>query len=535
MFSLKQIEDAVGSLLDGRFSGMFSFPEEQLADCAVQVLKAVSKDDLRRIRKETELILRAREDLFVSRGKVYPKQQFFNGAEFRVTPSPAELQKAVLFPGAAFIPFCTEEIFPDEFTLRGENGERLGTVPVTASHAELAPAFLMLGHSGLIDYLSAESEENRQILRGAGNLESVSGLRITAFDMAAYFREHQFKQGDALIFRVDDWRGAKFSFRLQRAAETPDEQAKEGFVRDFESALLRVCETEQDYLSIPLQIAEAYLFAYEDGRDLRTRPVLSLAEYYYRMSEIAIKRDGSEWLLVPSDELDTPGQFEQSLLQARHRHEHEHENGHCGCHDHHHDDARDEHGIDPKSGLSFDADISPEKFSASTGTLESIDAILEELNAPVNSIELGALIYDAMSNGEENFEGFRARIMDFLNLTFADDAQETAFINFLEDNWEISKEYFSPAEDAARAPLRTRLIDLMNERIEYSRALLRRYGDSPVPKELAARVASVHRAMLDTLALLNGDSRLDDSQYEQLELRIGDIEDMWEDLTDAGE
>ena len=206
---------------------------------------------------------------------------------------------------------------------------------------------------------------------------------------------------------------------------------------------------------------------------------------------------------------------------------HHHAGEPCSCGHEHEDDA------DPgKSLRTIDPDISPDGFAISTGTLESIDAILAELNAPVNSVELGAMIFDSLANGEEDFENFRSRTMDFLGLTFSDDAQETAFINFLEDSWEIAKEYFNPAEDAMRAPLRTRLLDLTRARIEYSLMLLEKNAGKKVPEKTANRIAAIHRNITETLAILNSSDRIDDdSRYEQLELRIGDIEDAWDDFT----
>lgn len=535
MLSLNRIEETVENLLNTRFAESISFPEQELADAAKTALNAAgSKDDAHRVEKETELILRAHDDLFVSDGKVYPKNVFFRGMEFRVVPSAAELEKAVLFPGAAFIPFVSGELFTDDFELTDEDGEQLPAVSVSARFSEIAPAFMMLGHSGIIDHLSAESEENRMALKGASSLDTVP-VRVTAFDLSAFYRKHEFNEGDALVVTVKDWSNGEFSVRLQRGKEIPSEDRKKEFVHDFEQALTRVCETERDYMEISQQIAEAYLFAFEDGHDLRHRPELSLEEYRKRMNEIGIRRDGADWLLVPVDELDTPGQFEQSLLKIRAEHDAKigEDGHHCSCgHDHGHDHDHEHGHNEPETTL--DPDISPDKFSASAGTMESIDAILAELNAPVNSVELASMIYDAMANGEEQFEGFRARTMDFLDLKFADDAQECAFINFLEDNWEISKDYFNPHEDAFRAPLRTRLLDLTNDRIETSLQLLERYKKTGVPKETAEKLASIHRDIVETLSLLNSDVNLGEEEaYEDLELRVGDIEDAWDSFTES--
>ena len=535
MLTIRQIEDTVHNLMADKFSGMLSYPASVLADAAAKALHAVNDEDRKRVEKETELILQAQDDLFYSRGKVYPKTEFFKGMTFRVIPTAAELEKAILLPGAAFMPFVTDECFADSYTLKDEDGTAYGTMEVSLRFGDVAPAFLMLGNSGIIDYLSAESEENRILLRGARSPENLT-VRLTAFDLGAFYRKYSVVAGDALVVRVDDWENGEFTVSVQK--NEPSGEERRLFVQDLEQALLRVCETERDYLEIPQQISEAYLFAFENGKDLRRRPHLSLEEYRHCMNEIGIRRDGSEWLLVPADELDTPGAFEQSLLKNRaasdaamaetdHECCHHHAGEPCSCGHEHEDDA------DPgKSLRTIDPDISPDGFAISTGTLESIDAILAELNAPVNSVELGAMIFDSLANGEEDFENFRSRTMDFLGLTFSDDAQETAFINFLEDSWEIAKEYFNPAEDAMRAPLRTRLLDLTRARIEYSLMLLEKNAGKKVPEKTANRIAAIHRNITETLAILNSSDRIDDdSRYEQLELRIGDIEDAWDDFT----
>lgn len=519
----EQIETTLAQFLEDRFLHVISFTQQELN---AAIMAALKTEDYITVEKVVCRNLQTRMDIFMTEDKVYPKNVFFKGMEFRVVPSAAELEKAVVFPGASFIPFVTDELFADEFILTDENGKVIPVIEVTAKYSELVPAFFMLGNSGIIDHLSAESEENRQQLWNTRNPENLD-MTLSAFDFSEFYREHSFMDGDALVFTVQDWATAKFTVRVQKEEVT--DEAQRNFVRDLEHALLRVCDTDKDYLEIPQQIAEAYLFAYEDGHDLRHRPVLCLSEYRLRMNEIGIRRDGSEWLLVPADDLDTPGTFEQSLLRKRAENdaamqEHAHEHSHtCSCghdHTHDHENSKPERTLDP--------DLDVNNFTISTGTLDSIDAILEELNAPVNSIELGAMIYDAFSNGEENFGGFYARLTASMKLNFADDAQETTFINFLEDNWEICREYYNPAEDAeVRAPLRTRLLELTQSRIEYSMALLER--KTSVPEKTVKKLASIHKGILDTLSLLNSDSRLGE-QYEQLELRVSDIEDAWDDF-----
>ena len=126
--------------------------------------------------------------------------------------------------------------------------------------------------------------------------------------------------------------------------------------------------------------------------------------------------------------------------------------------------------------------------------------------------------------------------MDFANLEFVDEAQDVAFLNFLEDAWESNMEYFNPGIDCIKEPLRARLLDLTRERIDTVVTLLEFYqGD--IPGNITSTLRRIHRDILETLSLLNNDSTLPEDAEEQLELRVGDLEDQWEDFTEyiAGE
>ncbi len=523
-YTLTRVEEVMEDLLNGSWAGQFCFPEQALIDMLIQELGATQREDMERITKGAEALLRTRDDIFLSEGKVYPKNVFFQGAEFRLTPSRFELEKAILFPGSGFIPFASEEIFPDEFELACGNGKTVKTIEIKAAYADLAPSCTMLGHSGIIDYLSAESEENRRTLRNVAHLEQAV-VRLAAFDLGDFYRDNEFVQGDSLIVRVEDWAQGKFSLRRCSAAEKPEPAAVEAYVADLEQALLKVCTLEKDYVEIPRQIAEAYLFAFEAGRDLRNRPVLTLEDYRLHMVEIAIRRDGPEWLLVPADDLEEKA-VNAAASSAR-KHDHAHDGHDCCCgHGHSHAEATEA----LPDGRTIDPDIDPDNFTISTGAIDSLDAILTELNAPVNSVEIMAMIQDAIANGTERFDDFYAVVEGLIQPKFADDAQEVTFLNFLEDAFEVSQEAFSPIADETRAPLRSRLLEITSQRIDLSQSLLARYREKGVPQKITAAITKIHRNILDTLALITGDSLIGDDQFEQLELRVGDIEDEWDDL-----
>jgi hypothetical protein len=139
---------------------------------------------------------------------------------------------------------------------------------------------------------------------------------------------------------------------------------------------------------------------------------------------------------------------------------------------------------------------------------------------------------DALANGVENFADFRASIESILGITFADEAQEAAFLNYLEDDWEVSSEYFNPSFEADKEPYRRRLLDLCEQRIDLSIQILQKFKNE-VPKNLARPLARFHRNVCETLAVFCSDAPLpEEEDLEQLELRIDDLESEWEELSD---
>ena len=153
------------------------------------------------------------------------------------------------------------------------------------------------------------------------------------------------------------------------------------------------------------------------------------------------------------------------------------------------------------------------------------------MNAPLSHTEIYAMIVDDIANGQDSFDVFYRKLRDIMGVKFVDDAQEVTFQNFVEDNWEEAVEHFNPVVEEPKTPLRTRLLELNDQRIECSRSLLERYQGKEIPAHTVHRMKSFHARILNTLRLLNADSALPEGEeYDMLELRVGDIEEDWENF-----
>ena len=238
------------------------------------------------------------------------------------------------------------------------------------------------------------------------------------------------------------------------------------------------------------------------------------------MRSISFRRDGSEWTLISNDDLEDSG---DSLSSAGSGDGHVHSSA-CSCGEHHPAEGKEEE--------SPFGDMSPNDFSASRGTMESIDAILHEIHAPVSETEVQAYMLDSIANGAESFAEFERVHENLIRFVFTDEAQEAAYLNLLEELWELTADHYSHNLDSLKAPLRQRLLELTDRRIELSAVILEHGGSSTPPEELKDGMIHLHRSILETLSLLNRDAVLEEDEISDLELRVGDIENDFELLSE---
>jgi hypothetical protein len=151
-----------------------------------------------------------------------------------------------------------------------------------------------------------------------------------------------------------------------------------------------------------------------------------------------------------------------------------------------------------------------------------MDAICKELKADFREAEYRASVFDAMASGMEDFEEFQRVNSSFFELEFQDEAQKTVFLNFAEDIWEYITEIYAHNIDALKAPLRQRLLEI-NARCADARK------DHVNDKKAARKLDEIRQDIRTTLALLSTDAELEETAIEDLDLRIGDIEDSLDD------
>jgi len=515
MLGYDRLELAVLEYVDK--SGLEFFDVEELAaELDPQEKKEDRETVLRRIcgiLDSCELVARKHSsDLY------YVLENFFRETVFYCKPREIELEKGILIPGARFEAFHPEELYPSELEITRRHGKDIFALTLAElRYGDISDLFLMLGPAGTMDMLTAESQENYEALRRAGGLRPDLNVELEAFDFSEFYRETDFRTGDLLKFEIESWSSGRMNVSRVSRIDSPAPREVSVWIDKFESALTDVCFDYKDSLEIYEQLMYAYVYAAASGNDIRRIPGPATDLYQNMMQTISFRRDGSEWTLISNDTLEEDP-VPQNVPEHHHDHTHHHHDHGCSCgHDH------------PQEETPF-GDMSPDDFSASQGSLDSIDAILNEIHAPIHETELQAYMLDTIANGTESFDEFERIHENLVKFVFTDEGQEATYLNYIEELWEQLVDRYSHNIDSPKAPLRQRLLELTDRRIELSSIILEH--KSTLSDDLKQDMVKLHKEILDTLFVLNRDAILEEEEIAELELRVGDIENEFEIISE---
>ncbi|OGV50398.1 MAG: hypothetical protein A2017_15465 [Lentisphaerae bacterium GWF2_44_16] len=437
----------------------------------------VEPEDNTALSRDIESILDESEILFKDGKKnlYVPRTIFFKKAEFLVTPTEFEIKNGILFPGHRFSPFKPEFVFPSQIKITDKNSKKaLVRRDFQSSVEDAAYAHYFMGIDDMNAFFIADNQKNYETLRDAGyNL--LTKIELSVFELSDFYREHEFKNGDALKFTVSDWFSGKYTFACLKASERkPEDNIR--WITSLETALEMVFDQFADYIEIHEQFARAFFIG---DRLLLENPVLSLDEFCRKSENVNIAvSEGRPFLVNADSEL-------------------------------------------------FSEDEIPEDVMISKGNTSSLDEMLTEIACPLSVIEIESCIYNELFEGVENFESFYEHCFSDLDLEFADDAQRAVFQNFLEDSWESISEDYNRFSDEDKGRMRSRIIEIVYRKRDWLNGLKQLSFDvSAIPKDKMEALAGISVHLASFLRLLNSDEKF--SSEEEIE----NTSDMVENLAD---
>ena len=407
---------------------------------------------------------------------------FFRGKKFLITPDEWEIAQGVLFPGHRFVPFVSEEVFPSAVRLIGEDGSPAAVKSAVLPLGTVFHYHILLGSEQIFDFMLADDPANAGLRKQAGRTDSVT---LSVFDLADFYRRHDFALGDALLCTVEDYSGGKVRFEYLPQARRRSED-REKFVAALDAAAATVWAKFADYLDIPEQLAWIMFFS----KYTEEIPGASLDEFMAASNRVQLRPEGDHAVLFVPDESEA-----------------EDESGHhdhCGCgHDH--------------------APELPAGLSLTDGDIDDPLKLLSEAGFPLSQYEVDGFMLDAIYGRESDFEGVRSRIFGHAEFDFADDVKQAVLLNYLEERFENLRDNYNRADDEPKAELRSQIMEAVSKRLDYLSAL-GAADEDPGPEEKAwmRRLAEISARLGEVLRLLDHPGFTPD----QHELdRLGDLID----------
>jgi len=467
----KDIDAAVEAVLAAATDGIFS-----TADVLDRL--TISPENMKAEELRIERELDADDNLFKDTDKnVYVmRSKFFALREFIITPSELEIENNILFPGHRFCIFCEGEIFPSEMTLLDENNNDLEVREFSHEVTELIPFHIFLGSEQIFDYFIADNPANKALLDGKSSQHNVI---LNVFDLKEFYADNNFTSGDALLVKVKDWTEGVFSFSYLSGDERRNSKVKD-WINELGSAVEMVIDRFDAYLEIPDQLRWAFFM----GDDLLWgKDAGSLDEFYTKSDRIEINFSNAS------------------------------------------------HAILARKITAQNADMEiPENIGISSGKISSLGELLGDVDSPLKAVEIDAYIMSQFYQGSPDFDTFFRRCFGMKKLSFADDAQEIIFLNYLEDRWETISAQYNLHDDRLKAQLREQVLEFIDERLELLENL-RSMDISPeqLPEKEMKKMAEVSVYFTELLEVLNSENctlkENDSEEFAEAIGKMGEIQD----------
>ena len=342
------------------------------------------------------------------KGNYIKRADFFTGFEFLITPDAWEISQGYIFPGHRFAGIFSDEVFPSDVKFISPLNEETPSYQIEISLGKIFRYHLLLGSEQLFEYFIADDESNSHLKKSVNN---DSNIKVTVFDLKQFFKVCKFEEGDAIKCKVLDYQNGVVSFTYLSAEDRFYNEYKE-YTQVFDNALTKVFERFEDYPDIPEQLTWGL---YYTGRN---NAPISFEEYLRTTTAMAITAEGDHSIFAPVN-------------------------------------------ISDASSVSL-----PEGISVSGGETKDASAILKEIGSSLTMTEIDSFILDSCYARELEFEPFFNKLFGRQH-SYADEAQEVIWKNFLEERFEELTTNYNRYDDEIKAPLRTTILELIEDRLDF--------------------------------------------------------------------
>jgi hypothetical protein len=379
--------------------------------------------------------------------KFLPRRMFFQGAEFRITPTTEEVEGGFLFPGHRFMPFVSRDVFPGDVWLVLPDGSAPHVREIELSMQRAIDALCFFGKTQAQEYLVADNPANE---------DRTDSVLVATFDLRDYFAGCGFRNGDSLMVRVLDWMQGVYSIShmpANQSVDLPD-------VRNWSVAMRDAYDQMQDELGIEGDCYEQFSVMMLLGKEvgaypLMKAPPLSLAAFFNTQKDIVVKPLADRAVFCSEGD-DPMAKMFASIF----------------------DDQEDEPG--------------------------DLDRFFKELGLSISEDEAESYMLDALSRGKSSPDEVLARISAGRALYFKSADDQDIFHDLWQELWEDIGLFYDRELDTY-AEVRSRLLELNDRCFAVIRGLDKQGSFAKVVQHPAFKDFNMLTASLSSLLiLLNG-------------------------------
>ncbi|MBN1413413.1 MAG: hypothetical protein JW969_21400 [Spirochaetales bacterium] len=345
----------------------------------------------------------------------------FRGMEIGAALTPFERDNGFLIPGHRFLPFHEMPSKPWTMVLLGPDGKEIPKKKAILS-LETLPLYLrFFGPDSLFAYLYSDSDNpDDEIELKDGSAD----VETTVFDLSSFLKDTAFSGEDTLILSAVEPEKKVFEIRKKASSDQPDKKVINAFVRKLDKAFEQVFKLFGPVLTMPQQIAHALYFT---GPAIYLKPALHLGGYINLSRQVLfLPLEQSEILWSQK----VAGPFDKNFE--------------CGL----------------------------------------LDKYLSLLDISLSESEIEAFMRDELFTRNNSFENvkdrcFRGRALRIENKEFKDE-----FYAMLKELWEETQKHYNYFSDQNRGRLRSQLLRLLDEQINFIRSLdARKINTDSLPED----------------------------------------------------
>lgn len=392
-----------------------SFSFEQLLEVMVEesddeVCKEIWK--LCKSSRELELIhyFQGGQERFVRRNIL------FDGAQFCIKPTKAEIDGNLLFVGHRFMPFCNQNITPRNIIFQDKDKSILEKLDYKIPLEEAEIYYSLFGRLGMIGVYTFDHEENIRVIEEHG-FESI--ITVPVFDMKSFYSDNKFKYDDIIIAEVINWKAGIAKVKdIKRSNELQNSFANiTDWASEFSRAVRTVCKQFGPATTADKQLERVFA----SHPNLLIDPIIHIGGAIKLDRELAIQEVGGNCVLWDISE-------------------------------------------DPEECLSL-LDYGEDSFDHSNEPL--VDQIMIEQGIPYSSQEIEALIRNELFN--KIYDGAEAVYSKYFSIFGNDiDTQNLSVIkSYIADVYDEIKQTYNPFADNNAGILRANLIKVKLKMVNW--------------------------------------------------------------------